>query len=242
MRFNPPPNWPPTPRGWTPPPGWEPDPEWGPPPVGWPLWLENQSWFAKHKVLTGVSSAGVAVAMMLCALGSVVRDPESQGLAQAPQSHPAAAGAAQAAASTSPDQAAADLAASAAAGRAAEAAAEKAAADKAAAEKAAADKAAAEKAAADKAATAKAAAEKAAAQRAADRMVRMPDLVGLKLNIALDVATNVGLTGVTVCRTPGGDIPLWWSNWRVLDQDVTAGKRIRASRTVCLAAMKDSDM
>ncbi|GAC56836.1 hypothetical protein GOHSU_14_00030 [Gordonia hirsuta DSM 44140 = NBRC 16056] len=39
MRFNPPPNWPPVPPGWTPPSGWKPDPAWGPPPHGWPLWL-----------------------------------------------------------------------------------------------------------------------------------------------------------------------------------------------------------
>ncbi len=38
VRFNPPPNWPPAPSGWSPPPGWQPDPAWGPPPPGWPLW------------------------------------------------------------------------------------------------------------------------------------------------------------------------------------------------------------
>jgi Domain of unknown function (DUF4878) len=41
MRFNPPPNWPPSPPGWTPPPGWAPDPAWGPPPPNWPLWLPD---------------------------------------------------------------------------------------------------------------------------------------------------------------------------------------------------------
>ena len=39
MKFNPPPNWPQTPAGWTPPPGWEPDPSWPAPPFGWPLWV-----------------------------------------------------------------------------------------------------------------------------------------------------------------------------------------------------------
>jgi hypothetical protein len=38
-RFNPPPNWPIPPQGWSPPPGWQPDPTWPPPPPGWQLWL-----------------------------------------------------------------------------------------------------------------------------------------------------------------------------------------------------------
>lgn len=38
-RFNPPPNWPPTPPGWFPPAGWHPDPAWGPAPAGWPFWV-----------------------------------------------------------------------------------------------------------------------------------------------------------------------------------------------------------
>ena len=41
MRFNPPPNWPQPPAGWTPPPGWEPDESWPQPPRGWPLWIED---------------------------------------------------------------------------------------------------------------------------------------------------------------------------------------------------------
>lgn len=41
MRFNPPPNWPQPPAGWSPPPGWEPDPSWPQPPFGWPLWIEE---------------------------------------------------------------------------------------------------------------------------------------------------------------------------------------------------------
>jgi hypothetical protein len=41
MRFNPPPNWPPAPPGWTPPPGWQPDPSWPPIPPGWQLWVPD---------------------------------------------------------------------------------------------------------------------------------------------------------------------------------------------------------
>jgi hypothetical protein len=41
MIFNPPPNWPQPPAGWTPPPDWEPDPSWPRLPYGWPLWVEE---------------------------------------------------------------------------------------------------------------------------------------------------------------------------------------------------------
>lgn len=41
MKFNPPPNWPEPPAGWTPPPDWEPDPSWPQPPVGWQLWVDE---------------------------------------------------------------------------------------------------------------------------------------------------------------------------------------------------------
>lgn len=40
-RYNPPPNWPQPPPGWTPPPGWQPDPAWGPPPDGHQFWLHE---------------------------------------------------------------------------------------------------------------------------------------------------------------------------------------------------------
>lgn len=40
-RFNPPPNWPLPPTGWTPPKGWRPDPSWPPPPAGWQLWSDD---------------------------------------------------------------------------------------------------------------------------------------------------------------------------------------------------------
>jgi hypothetical protein len=39
MRFNPPPNWPQPPAGWTPPTDWKPDPSWPRPPSGWQLWV-----------------------------------------------------------------------------------------------------------------------------------------------------------------------------------------------------------
>lgn len=41
MRFNPPPNWPRPPAGWTPPPGWAPDPAWGDAPPDWQYWLPD---------------------------------------------------------------------------------------------------------------------------------------------------------------------------------------------------------
>lgn len=43
MRYNPPPNWPAAPQGWTPPPGWQPDPSWPLPPLGWQLWTDVTS-------------------------------------------------------------------------------------------------------------------------------------------------------------------------------------------------------
>lgn len=41
MRFNPPPNWPQLPPGWSPPPGWQPDRSWPQPPPGWRLWVDE---------------------------------------------------------------------------------------------------------------------------------------------------------------------------------------------------------
>jgi uncharacterized iron-regulated membrane protein len=73
MRFNPPPNWPMPPTGWTPERDWEPDPNWGPAPVDWPLWVQEQSsnWFARHKVLTGVGGAFVALLLLCGVIGSL---------------------------------------------------------------------------------------------------------------------------------------------------------------------------
>lgn len=44
IRFNPPPNWPVPPPGWTPPPGWAPHPAWPPPPAGWQLWIADSGY------------------------------------------------------------------------------------------------------------------------------------------------------------------------------------------------------
>ena len=41
VRFNPPPNWPAPPPGWTPPSGWQPDPTWPAAPDGWQFWVED---------------------------------------------------------------------------------------------------------------------------------------------------------------------------------------------------------
>jgi hypothetical protein len=38
-RFNPPPNWPAVPAGWTPPPNWQPPADWPPAPPAWPFWI-----------------------------------------------------------------------------------------------------------------------------------------------------------------------------------------------------------
>ena len=39
-------------------------------------------------------------------------------------------------------------------------------------------------------------------------------------------------------KTPDGDTPLWWSNWRVTDQDVAAGTRISGGTPICVSATK----
>lgn len=60
-KFNSPPNWPTPPVGFVPPPGWQPDPTWGPAPEGWKLWVDDRSWFARHKVLTAVGALTVVI-------------------------------------------------------------------------------------------------------------------------------------------------------------------------------------
>lgn len=42
-QYNPPPNWPVPPEGWTPTTDWQPDPAWGPPPEGWSLWVTERA-------------------------------------------------------------------------------------------------------------------------------------------------------------------------------------------------------
>jgi hypothetical protein len=66
MRFNPPPNWPPAPPGWTPPPGWQPDAAWPPLPPGWPLWVPDAP---RRK--TGLVIGALAAALFI-AVGGVV--------------------------------------------------------------------------------------------------------------------------------------------------------------------------
>jgi hypothetical protein len=66
MRFNPPPNWPPAPPGWTPPPGWQPDRSWPPLPPGWPLWVPEP-----RRRKTGLI-LGALAATLLIAVGVVV--------------------------------------------------------------------------------------------------------------------------------------------------------------------------
>jgi hypothetical protein len=59
MRFNPPPNWPKPPDGWSPPHGWNPDPSWPSPPHGWQLWERDDDAFAAP--VATVPNAQVAV-------------------------------------------------------------------------------------------------------------------------------------------------------------------------------------
>jgi hypothetical protein len=67
MRFNPPPNWPPSPPGWTPPTGWQPDPSWPPPPPGWQLWVPEGSSGSKNGLIIGS-----LVAVLLLVVGAVI--------------------------------------------------------------------------------------------------------------------------------------------------------------------------
>jgi hypothetical protein len=66
MRFNPPPNWPPAPPGWTPPPDWRPDPSWPPLPPGWPLWVPDAP---RRK--TGLIIGALAVTLLI-GIGAVI--------------------------------------------------------------------------------------------------------------------------------------------------------------------------
>lgn len=68
MRFNPPPNWPPAPPGWTPPPDWRPDPNWGPPPPGWQLWVQDGP-ASTGRSRTPLIIGGVVGALVLVVVG-----------------------------------------------------------------------------------------------------------------------------------------------------------------------------
>jgi len=77
---------------------------------------------------------------------------------------------------------------------------------------------------------------------AAPTRVQVPPVVGLSLDTALDVAFNNNLTGMTVCETVGGDLPLWWPNWKVLTQSVPAGTWVMSNAEICLGAIKKQDL
>lgn len=71
MRFNPPPNWPPVPPGWTPPPGWFPDPSWPPPPPGWQLWITDDAPGKKKGLIIG-GVIGAVLLVIAIVVGIVV--------------------------------------------------------------------------------------------------------------------------------------------------------------------------
>src|SRR5215203_3537790 len=67
-KFNPPPNWPAPPPGWTPPQGWKAPANWPPPPKGWKFWLPDEkdgSWFGRHKTLTSVGGLAALVLVLI---------------------------------------------------------------------------------------------------------------------------------------------------------------------------------
>lgn len=84
MRFNPPPNWPPVPPGWTPPAGWHPDPSWPPPPAGWPLWVPERNPGRRTAVILGAVVAVLLIAGAAVVTVAVTRDGQSAGTHGAP--------------------------------------------------------------------------------------------------------------------------------------------------------------
>src|ERR1700722_8023264 len=72
MRFNPPPNWPQPPPGWTPPAGWTPPPSWPPPPDGWPLWLPDHA--ASPQDVAAGNASEAAAPVVSAAASSPQRD------------------------------------------------------------------------------------------------------------------------------------------------------------------------
>lgn len=68
--FNPPPSWPPAPKGWQPAQGWNPDPSWPPPPTGWKLWRLRPARLGFLLVLTS-PAAGI---LSLFTISGVVGD------------------------------------------------------------------------------------------------------------------------------------------------------------------------
>lgn len=171
--YNPPPNWPTPPPGWSPSAAWVPDPSWGPPPPGWQLWRDDP----KPGLRRGSKIAlGVVVGLLaLCGVGVIgaITGGDEADPAAALVEVPTGSETDDAAATREAEaEAAAQKAAEDAAQRAADEAAVQAEADRVAAAKVVADKAAAEQAAANQAAAevaaAQAAAEEAARQAAAE--------------------------------------------------------------------------
>ena len=74
MRFNSPPNWPPSPPGWTPPPDWRPDPSWPPPPPGWQLWVDDTPPSNKKGLIIGGIAAAWWSSSGWCLPSSSFRD------------------------------------------------------------------------------------------------------------------------------------------------------------------------
>jgi hypothetical protein len=72
MVFNPPPNWPVPPRGWSPRPGWQPDPTWGPPPPGWKLWVDENAGQGKTVNSAPKKKPHVFRVMVLLFIGLVI--------------------------------------------------------------------------------------------------------------------------------------------------------------------------
>lgn len=75
MRFNPPPNWPPAPAGFTPDASWQPDPAWGPPPPGWPVWVDDTAAVpADYRPAgsTGVPKSRKPLWLLLAALATAI--------------------------------------------------------------------------------------------------------------------------------------------------------------------------
>lgn len=79
MRFNPPPNWPPAPPGWTPPADWRPDPSWPPSPAGWPLWLPERRSGRRTALVLGSVAAALLVAATAVIGIAMARDGQSTG-------------------------------------------------------------------------------------------------------------------------------------------------------------------
>src|SRR5215207_6806986 len=77
-KFNPPPNWPAPPPGWTPPQGWKAPANWPPPPKGWKFWRPDEkdgSWFGRHKTLTSVGGLAALVLLLIGTIASGGDDP-----------------------------------------------------------------------------------------------------------------------------------------------------------------------